>query len=188
MRTNKIASKVMKLAHSIKAQFATFALALKAAWAALKAASTTKIINTKTALTVEDVVAVVGSGFKVEDSEKDVLVYVANRSQGECVLSVLKDGGFSAVAGGKNGVMFARVAKTSVVRKIDVSGMTEYNGKDVEDFFYSIKEIVEKGGIQDADTENWFFKDVGFDTSYELKNLQVLKSNQQKQEKCHENF
>lgn len=35
-RTNQTARAVMKLAHSIKAQFATFALALKAAWAQIK--------------------------------------------------------------------------------------------------------------------------------------------------------
>lgn len=35
-RTNKIASQVMKLAHSIKAQFQSFSAALKAAWAKVK--------------------------------------------------------------------------------------------------------------------------------------------------------
>lgn len=36
-RTNAIASKVMKLAHQIKAQFSSFSAALKAAWAQVKA-------------------------------------------------------------------------------------------------------------------------------------------------------
>lgn len=35
-RTNQTAARVMKLAHSIKAQFATFSAALRAAWAQIK--------------------------------------------------------------------------------------------------------------------------------------------------------
>ena len=42
-RTNQTAAKVMKLAHSIKSQFATFSAALKAAWAQIKQPAKTAV-------------------------------------------------------------------------------------------------------------------------------------------------
>src|SRR5574343_619070 len=46
-RTNQTAARVMKLAHSIKTQFATFALALKAAWVQIKQHQIAKLVGSE---------------------------------------------------------------------------------------------------------------------------------------------